>query len=211
MYMSFSPRFVVLALFTAACAQAQDGSYQIGYGANLAIGDTIVNLSNDGAQGGFFNNQLGGGNLCVNVYTFDPEEEEITCCACLVTPNGLDSLSARQDLIGNPLTPAIPTTVVIKLLSSTPATSTTGARTVCNPGTLTVPSLKAGMVAWGATLEPAATPGTYAPVSVHFINGALSPSEFTSLTSVCQFIQSNAGGYGICHSCQIGALGGATQ
>ena len=51
-------------------------------------------------------------NICVNVYTFDPAEEEIACCACLVTPNGLNSLSAVSDLTSNPLTPAIPTSIV---------------------------------------------------------------------------------------------------
>jgi len=77
---------LVAAAFSAA-AFAQDGGYQIGYAANLNLGDSEVNLSNDGAQGGFINatpNKTEG-NICVNVYTFDPAEEEIACCACLVT------------------------------------------------------------------------------------------------------------------------------
>ena len=104
--------FATVAL--SAAAFAQDGVYQIGYAANLNIGDSVLNLSNDGNQGGF----LGAtpfkteGNICVNVYTFDPQEEEIACCACLVTPNGLNSLSAISDLTSNPLTPAIPTSIV---------------------------------------------------------------------------------------------------
>jgi hypothetical protein len=210
MQTSFSLRSAVLALLTVACAQAQDGAYQIGYAANLPIGDSVVNISNDGAQSGFINNPLGTGNLCANVFTFDAEEEEISCCACVVTPNGLDSLSARLDLINNPLTPAVPTSISIALLSSTPGTSTSGAFTVCNAG---LPPLtpKIGLLAWGTTLEPASPAGTYAPVSVRFINGNLSPSELTSLTEVCQFLEYGGGGYGVCHSCAIGALGGANQ
>src|SRR5580658_4645112 len=100
--------FATLALSTAAFAQ--DGSYQIGYAANLNIGDSVLNLSNDGALAGFIGAGTTG-NICVNVYTFDPAEEEIACCACLVTPNGLNSLSAISDLISNPLTPAIPTSI----------------------------------------------------------------------------------------------------
>src|SRR5271163_4889832 len=99
--------FATLALSGAAFAQ--DGTYQLRYAANLNIGDSVLNLSNDGAQGSFLflSGVLPGeGNICVNVYTFDPAEEEIACCACLVTPNGLNALSAKADLISNPLTPA---------------------------------------------------------------------------------------------------------
>src|SRR5580698_7200588 len=118
--------FATLALSAAAFAQSgfSDGAYQIVYGANLNIGDSEYNISNDGARGfGFYNNNttgLGQGNLCVNVYTFDPSEEEISCCSCLVTPNALVSLSAKNDLINDVLTPAIPTSIVIKLLATTP-------------------------------------------------------------------------------------------
>ena len=55
----------------------------------------------------------------MNTYVFDPQEEEIGCCYCLVTPNGLKSLSAQSDLISNNLTPAVPTSIVIKIWSPT--------------------------------------------------------------------------------------------
>jgi hypothetical protein len=114
-------------------AFAQDSPYRIGFAANLNIGDSVINLSNDGHRAGFFPNTNGVGNLCVNVYTFDPSEEEVSCCSCLVTPNALVSLSAKNDLISNVLTPAIPTSIVIKLVSSVPAATAGGAYTVCNP------------------------------------------------------------------------------
>src|ERR1700722_17384917 len=101
-------------------------SFMIGYAANLNIGDSELNITNDGAQGGF--GMTGGtpagnteGNICVNVYTFDSSEEEISCCACLVTPNGLNSLSAKASLISDTLTPAVPNSIVIKLIASQPA------------------------------------------------------------------------------------------
>src|SRR5580698_9596639 len=147
--------FATLALSTVAFAQ--NGVYQIGYAANLNIGDSEVNLSNDGSQGGFINATpfKTEGNICVNVYTFDPAEEEIACCACLVTPNGLNALSVKSDLASNPLTPAIPTSEVIKLLASEPAIAA-GGFTVCIPATVT------GGVATvpyypGATLAPVDT------------------------------------------------------
>jgi hypothetical protein len=233
--------FLVSAtLALSAAAFGQLSHYQIGYAANLNVGDSVVNLSNDGFEGAFFGATFGdgitpaptGGNICVNVYTFDPSEEEVSCCACLVTPNGLNSLSAKNDLINNVLTPAIPASIVIKLIASEPGIDTTGAFTICNPSALknTInfapyyfnkaaaagdpdagDYVNATMLAWGTTLEPASNPGTYGPVSVPYINGLLSASEFTAITSVCQLIQTNGTGYGICSSCALGALSGTKQ
>src|ERR1700735_2988105 len=132
--------FATAALSTVAFAQnpiTMDSPYQVGYAANLNQGDSRVNLSNSGAVAGFLPNTLGAGNICVNVYTFDPQEEEIACCACLVTPNGLNSLSAISDLTSNPLTPAIPTSIVVKWIASEPGLDKTGAFTLCNPSALT--------------------------------------------------------------------------
>jgi hypothetical protein len=241
-----------LAVTTAAFGQVfpnntADSFYQIGFAANLNIGDSVVNITNDGFNGGVFNPAAPtAGNICVNTYVFDPQEEEIGCCACLVTPNGLNSLSVKSDLISNNLTPAVPTSVVIKLLGSLPSTTAAGNFTICNPataGTTMLTALEYGMVAWGSTLEPAATPGTYGPVNVPFGTGALSGmlpgvvgitngylqvnfgpgvtttfgvdpvpgTELFGLTSLCNFIQANGTGFGICKSCRLGALGGAKQ
>ena len=115
------------------------------------------------------------------MYVFDPSEEEVACCSCLVTPNALVSLSAKNDLINNVLTPAIPTSIVIKIVATVPATATGGVYTTCNPtiaatqtsaggnGNNTFNSLQTGLLAWGATLEPSSPAGTFSPVSVPFI------------------------------------------
>src|SRR5271168_3103086 len=96
--------FATLALSAAAFAQDtniwQDGWYQVGYAANLNIGDSVINMSNDGVNGGFYTGKAAG-SICANVYVFDAAEEEISCCYCLITPNGLNSLSAKSDLISN--------------------------------------------------------------------------------------------------------------
>jgi hypothetical protein len=186
---------------------------QIGYAANLNIGDSVVDLSNNGYNGGFLD-PAGAGNICANAYVFDPQEEEVSCCSCLVTPDGLNSLSAKSDLISNVLTPAIPSSVVINLIASTPGVDTTGKFTICNPSTVASTgtlSATGGMLAWGTTLEPNASVGAYSPVQVPFINGGLSPSELNALTTVCSFIQSTGSGFGICNSCQTGALSGTKR
>jgi hypothetical protein len=212
--MRFSLVLATLALSAVAFAQTQDGFFQIGYAANLNIGDSVVNISNDGFIGGVFNTAFPTqGNLCVNTYVFDPQEEEIGCCSCLVTPNGLNSLSAKSDLISNNLTPAVPTSIVIKLVATRPttATPTATALTVCNPALPGVIVLERGMLAWGSTLEPSSTPGTYNAVNVPFLNGTLSDSELDGVSALCNFIQANGTGFGICKSCRLGALGGAKQ
>jgi hypothetical protein len=219
--------FAALAMSTVTFAQSflpglpGDWIYQVGYAANLNIGDSEINISNDGVRGSFYNNNttgLGAGNICVNVFTFDPSEEEISCCSCLVTPNALVSLSAKNDLINDVLTPAIPTSIVIKLVSTQPGTATGGAATVCNPanpisasGTTTY---TVGMLAWGTTLEPAVTAGTYGPVNVPFIKGSFglsAGSEILDLVQVCSFVQQEGTGFGQCGSCALGALSGTKQ
>src|SRR5271166_1857469 len=109
-----------LAVSTVAFAQnvGPDDAFQVRYASNLPIGDSVINVTNTGtsASAGAFG-QISG-SICVNVYTFDPAEELVSCCTCSVTPNGLQSLSVRGSLTSNPLTPAIPASVVIKLVAS---------------------------------------------------------------------------------------------
>src|SRR5580704_19432976 len=107
--------------------------FQIDYAANLNIGDSYVNFTNSGATVVNGVSQ----NICINLYTFDPQEELISCCTCSVTPNGLVSLSVIKSLISNPLPPAIPTSVVIKAVASTGA---------CNPSVVPDPN---GAIAHG--------------------------------------------------------------
>ena len=130
----------------AALAQGQDGPFQVRYASNLPVGDSVVNVTNTGAiSTQAFQNQ--NGNICVNVYTFSPDEQLISCCACPVTPDGLVSLSARNDLISNTLTPGVPTSIVIKLLASS--------GTACNASTVGTGAnvLTTGMAAWGTTIH----------------------------------------------------------
>jgi hypothetical protein len=171
--------------------------FQARYAANLNVGDSVVDITNSGTS---------GGNICVNVYTFDPAEELISCCSCSVTPNGLQSLSVRNSLISNTLTAAIPTSVVIKLLA------TTGGGAACNASSPTLPGVASGMLAWGTTLHSTPTsPATFGVTETPFTTSTLSPTELTHITSFCGFIQANASGFGICKGCAIGGLGASTS
>ena len=197
-------------------------SFQIHYAGNLNIGDSVINITNTGTLT-LPTGLETTGNMCANVYTFNPAESMVSCCSCLVTPNGLNSLSVRNDLIGNlPLT-SQPSAVVVKLLATTPlGLSPTGTGGVCNPtspvatpaGPGVAGSLVPGMRAWGTTLHAVPTQQfftglflatTYTATETTFQPSTLSPAELTKLTLTCNTLQA-AGGAGICRSCRTGAL-----
>ncbi len=191
MHMRFTLALAALAFSTVAFA---DDTFQIKYAANLNIGDSFVNFTNSGATVANGVSQ----NLCVNLYTFDPQEELISCCTCSVTPNGLVSLSVVKSLISNPLTPAIPTAVVIKAVASTGA---------CNASSVT--GLAHGLLAWGTTLHQntsTAAP-SYSVTETAFSFADLSAAELTHITSTCGFIQGDGSGFGICAGCPANGLG----
>jgi uncharacterized repeat protein (TIGR01451 family) len=178
---------------TASAAITTGDPYQVRYSANLNIGDSLVNLTNVGTA---------DANLCANVYVFSPDEQMVACCSCLVTPNGLNSLSVRNDLISNTLTPASPSSVVIRLLATQPVGGG------CNPASPTQFNLLAGLSAWGTTLHALPTnPVTYGVTETGFSPTALTAQELGRLTALCGFIQGNGSGYGICKSCRTGGLG----
>jgi len=184
-------------LLFSAVALADD-TFQVRYASNLNIGDSYVDFTNTGAT-------VAAGvtrNLCMNVYTFDPGEELISCCACSVTPDGLQSLSVLNSLVSNPLTPSIPTSVVIKVVATSDAT--------CNAATAT--ALAHGALIWGTTLHQntsTASP-SYALTEGAFSFADLSAAEFAHITTFCGFIQSDGSGFGICKGCAAGGLGAAT-
>jgi hypothetical protein len=191
-------------------------SYQVRYASNLNIGDSVINLTNTGDLT-LPTGLTDTGNICVNVYTFDANEELISCCSCLVTPNGLNSLSAKTDLVSNTLTPGVPNSIVIKLLATTPlGLSPAGTGGTCNASSPTATpagpgvfgSLVPGMRAWGTTIHTLPTiPITFGITETAFLPATLSPAELTKLTLFCAFIQANGSGFGICKSCRTGGLG----
>lgn len=168
--------------------------FQIRYAANLNAGDSYVDITNSGAS---------GGNICANVFTFDQEEELISCCACNVTPNALQSLSVLNSLVGNPLTPAVPAAVVIKLVAS---------NGTCDAAVVTQNSLAPGLLAWGTSLHAEATsPITYGLTETPFSLANLSSAELAHITSTCGFIQSHGSGFGICKGCSASGLGASAS
>jgi len=201
-------------------------AYQIHYISNPTVGGA-VNLTNAGTLGACMFGPSGCatdvGDICVNVYVFQSDEQLEECCSCLVTPNALVHLSAL-DLIGNPGNGVTATNgIVVKLIATIPGTGKipgtqagpfTG--TFCSPAyPFDVTNLAPGMRAWATTLHAltATAPVTYALTEGKFQTETLSPGELTMVTNLCRFIVGNGSGAGICKSCvpSSGALGGSKQ
>jgi hypothetical protein len=218
-----SALFVLLEM-TALAQTSTDVPFQVRYTSNLSYADSEVLITNDGGSATAVNPVTAAlnGNMCVNVYVLDPQEELVSCCSCYVTPDGLQSLSAVNDLIRNTLTPAIPTSIVVKLVATLAGAGGTG--TSCGnsgsvAGSTSYPIATAGLAAWGTTahaLGPVSVlpaGGSTPPVGTTlgltetpFTPGTLSASELARLNTLCGFMQGNGTGYGICGSCRTSGV-----
>ncbi len=184
-------------------------SYLVRYAANLNIGESYVDITNTGANGcaalgpGF---GAAAGNICVNVYAFDPAEELISCCSCLVTCDQTVNLGVDRDLTVKTLTGAQPTSVTIKLLSSLAGGNGAGTSCTSSAAAVTTATLVGGLSAWGTTLHANPT-GGYDSTETPFTGSTLSPGELASLGGRCAAILGNGSGFGVCNSCRAGALG----
>src|SRR5271166_407769 len=93
---AFSP-----AAFSQSLLGVTSDVFQINVAANLNRGDSYLDMTNSGA-----NIRKGVGqaddagdpaqDICANLYTFDPASELISCCACAVTPDGLQSTTVSS-------------------------------------------------------------------------------------------------------------------
>jgi hypothetical protein len=191
----------VALLSTAALAQGigPDDALQVRYAANLGAGQSVINMTNVGTQGGNDATDY----ICANVYVFAQDQQLISCCTCPLSPNDLKTLSVQNDLINNTLTPGVPTGVTVALV----ATNDSGPAT-CNaavPG-----NLVSGLRAWGTTLH-AAPGGGFFGTETAFSFADLSISEYGKMTGFCAFIQADGSKFGICNSCSPGAAGAQKQ
>ena len=204
--------------FFLAFGPAVRGAYQVRFAANLNVADSLINITNTGANGAQLTGPGGvapAGNVCVNVYAFSPDEQLVSCCSCLITPNGLVSLSVYESLRSNTLTGVTPNAMVIKLvntLAGAGGSGTTCAGSAAIAGGAGFP-IVGGIAAWGTTAHvPSASvvPGANSPFSIietAFREATLSADELASLNNRCVHIIGNGSGFGICRGCQPGGRG----
>ena len=206
---------VALALAAVAFAQnpiTADSPFQVRYAANPAAGESYIDIVNTGANGApLLGPGFGGaaGNICANVYAFSPDEQLISCCSCLITPNGVVELGVNRDLTIKTLTGVVPTSVVVKVLSTLAGAGGTG--TSCNnsAATVTTATIVGGMAVWGTTLH--AQGAGFATTETAFTPATLSAGELASIGGRCSAILGNGSGFGVCLTCRAGALGGVKK
>ena len=166
-----------------------NASFLVRYAANLNIGESYIDITNTGANGASLlgpGDGFAAGNICVNVYAFDPGEELIACCSCLVTPDQTVTLGVNRDLTVKPLTGAVPTSVTVKLLSTLAGGDGTGTSCTNSAGAVTSATLANGMAAWGTTLYlDASGAADYATPQTASMGATLSANELASIGGRC--------------------------
>ena len=172
--------FGFAAILSAQTAGPGPDTFKVGYyaNANSPVPDGTVRITNVGTN----ITTPGSGNLCALIYVFEPDQQMAECCGCLITPDGLLTLSINANLTDNPLTPVTLTTGAIKIVSS--------AGGACNAAK---PVPTAGVRAWGTHIQAAGV-----VTETEFVDSTLSTGELNLLKSKCGSIQSNGSGFGIC-------------
>lgn len=168
-----------------AMAQDQD-SFAVNY---------FSNANTASAPDGTFratNPNSSGGNICVNIFVFDPNQELSECCSCLNTPDGLATLSVNTDLTGNPLTGVTLTTGSIYVDGSVAPPNN-----VC-PFPSKIGS-QANVLSWATHIQNSNFAETETPSQ----GASLSATEFTRLQTECRALQLDGSGHGVC-SCGTG-------
>jgi len=202
---TLSISLVILALCVlGVSASAQDAPvaspdfFKINYFANNGVAgapDATVRIDNPGSPF-VTEGPRPPTDLCAMIYVFDNDQQLSECCGCLVTPDGLRTLSVRHDLTGNPLTGIVSNNGVIKILSEIPN------GIPCDPTTEAanlVPTIRA----WASHVQNKV--GTAYPVTeTAFTDATLSAAEFSdNLVAQCFFAQRLGSGHGVC-SCGTG-------
>ncbi len=138
-----------------------------------------------------------GGNICADIYVFDPNQELQECCSCQLTPDGLRTLGIGPlggDIAANPLTGQDPPFLngFIEIVSSSGVCSNSGLPLPVSPKPIP------GLRAWATHLNG---PGLFTETA--FSDAELSAAELSTLGRKCAGIKELGSGHGVC-SCGSG-------
>jgi hypothetical protein len=201
-------RRIILALcILAICtvgASAQSGSWVSAprpkaVNAYLSI-NYFANANTAGApDGGVRSTNAGtaGGNLCAYYLVHDPNQELSECCGCLLTPDGLRTLSLSTDLTSNPLNGVTLSTGTVEIVSALPVNNTCPL-----PGTTSAQQpLAPGITSWSWGAENQggnSASNAFVTIETPAQPATLSAAEDSRLYGDCASIVLNGSGSGIC-------------
>jgi hypothetical protein len=173
---------------------------------NLAstIGDSFIHMFNAGYNGGSNTN----GSIVAQVYVFDAKDEQlVACCSCPLTPDAGATISAKKQLIIDPLTKTPPASITVKLVATLGGNAATDQTAGGSPG------FSAGLRADRTTTHITADyPGVENSITeVDFKNVTIALNEYERMVTLCGFIRSNGSGAGLCGGCTSGVATGAPQ
>jgi hypothetical protein len=188
--MNRTTMLIVCALAFALCA----GTVWAQEPADTLKVDYFSNANTAGAPDGtvrITNPNTGGGNVCASIFVFDANQEMSECCSCLETPDGLQTFSVNANLTNNPLTGAVLTGGLIKIVSTT----TIGG--VCPLPVKFTPV--AAVRAWATHIQNS----NFSETETASQDATLSAAEVTRLENECNSINVVGSGSGVC-SCGKG-------
>jgi hypothetical protein len=174
---------VGLVISGAGVASAQTDVYKVNYFSNNAgsAPDATVRITNPG---------LTYGNLCAMIYVFDQDQQLSECCGCVVTHNGLLTLSVRYNLTSNPLTGVVSGAGMIKVVSSAVNNSP------CDPTANVSP--KPNLRVWATHIQNLTASG-FPITETESSDSTLGATELANLQAQCSFINILGSGQGTCY------------
>ncbi len=187
---------LALALMLAGNALAQnvgDNSvYFVSYYSNAnttGAPDAVVRAINDGDQATTDYEGVENGPLWAAFYIFDDSQELQSCCACLVTSDGLVSESVNKQLTSDEFTGRAETSRgVIKVVSSSTSDPTT-------------PVAAPGLRVWGTHIQATTNipeKGPWFVTETKFADANLGKIELSNLATSCSYGLTLGSGYGLC-------------
>jgi hypothetical protein len=185
--MQTSIRRVACLLALALCAMPTFAAVTTPPADTLKV-DYFANANTTGAPDGTLrltNPGTAPGNICASIFVFDPNQELTECCGCLLSPDGLRTLSVNIDIAGNPLTGVHLTTGLIEIVSTVPLAGACPMPTSISPE----PALRA----WTTHVQN----GSFAETETASQDAPLSSAEVRRLTAECTGIRIGSGG-GLC-------------
>jgi hypothetical protein len=163
--------------------------------------DGTLRVINDGDNATAAPEGVENGTLWAAIYIFDDSQEMRSCCACIITSDGLLSESVNKELTANEFTGRGENTRgVIKVISSNnshpdtpvPLTGLRGWMTHIQATTTTFPAPGPGFA------KNAVEKGPWFVTETALADSNLSSTELSNLGTLCSYGLTIGSGYGLC-------------